>query len=163
MKFSRNIMAITFALGSLSLTAQVAAPKGFKTATVSLDNGSSMSGFLNEPGGKKMTYDATQVNAVNVEGVKFICINNDFFKVLSEGELNFLQKSSDAKGKVFYNGLESIVSSGTDGKPGDYFIYRNSTRELKLITNKNLNEVVSSSFQNYSAAIEKAKTANGDL
>ena len=176
MKFSRNIMAITFALGSLSLTAQVAAPKGFKTATVSLANGSSMSGFvkdnmrsnasiifLNESGGKKMTYDATQVNALNIEGVKFICINNDFFKVLSEGELNFLQKSSDAKGKVFYNGLESIVSSGTDGKPGDYFIYRNSTRELKLITNKNLNEVVSSSFQNYSAAIEKAQTANGDL
>src|SRR5256885_11776935 len=40
-------------------------------------------------------------------------------------------------------------------KPGDYFIYRNSSHELKLITNKNLNDVISTSFQNYSAAIEK--------
>src|SRR5689334_17709934 len=175
MKFSQALMAFTLALGSLSVTAQDAVPKGFKTGTISLANGTSASGFvkdnirnnasivfLNEPNGKKITYDGTHLNALEIEGVKFICINNDFFKVLSEGELNFLQKSSDAKGKVFYNGMESVVSSGTDGKPGDYFIYRNSSRELKLITNKNFGEVISASFQNYSAAIEKAQSASGD-
>jgi len=172
---SRSSMVMSLALAMLSATAQDAIPKGFRPGNISLANGNNLSGFvkdnmrnnasivfLQEQGGKKITYDGTQLNAIEIEGVKFICINNDFFKVLSEGDLNFLQKSSNAKGKIVYNGTEAAVASGTDGKPGDYFIYRKNNHELKLITNKNIGEVISTSFENYTAAIEKAQEANGD-
>jgi hypothetical protein len=175
MIFQKSLLVMALGLAMFSANAQDATPKGFKTGTITLANGNNVAGFvkdnirsnasivfLQEQGGKKIAYDGTQLNAIEIEGVKFICINTDFFKVLSEGDLNFLQKSSDAKGKIFYNGTEAVASSGTDGKPGDYFIYRKSNNELKLITNKNLGEVISTSFENYSAAIEKAHAANGD-
>ena len=175
MIFSKSLMVMTLALPILTTNAQDTTPKGFKFGAITLASGNNLSGyvkdnmrnnasiiFLKEQGGKKITYDGTQLNAIEIEGVKFICINNDFFKVLSEGDLNFLQKSSNAKGKIVYNGTEAAVASGTDGKPGDYFIYRKNNHELKLITNKNIGEVISTSFENYTAAIEKAQEANGD-
>ena len=87
----------------------------------------------------------------------------DFFEVLSEGELNFLQKASDASGKPTYNGNEAIFSSGTEGKPNDYFIYTTSSKQLRLVSKKNVDEIIAASFTGYTAAIDKAKTANGDL
>jgi hypothetical protein len=77
--------------------------------------------------------------------------------------LNFLQKSSDVSGKISYNGNEAIISNGTEGKPNDYFIYDTRNKELKLVSKKNFDEVVSKSFAGNTAAIDKAKTANGDV
>jgi hypothetical protein len=176
MKFLRSLIAMVLALAFVHAKAQNEPPKGFKNGAIVLADGSSMSGFvkdnmhnnasvtfLAQTDGKKKIYDGGQINSIEIEGVKFVCINRDFFKVLSEGDLNFLQKSSDASGKVYYNGNEAMVCTGTAGKPGDYFIYRTRNKELKLITKKNYDEVVTSSFENYTAAIEKAQTVNGDL
>ena len=83
--------------------------------------------------------------------------------MLCEGELSFLQKSSDASGKVTYNGSEAILSSGTDGKINDYFIYNSNDKQLKLVSKKNVQEIAATSFADCTAAIDKAKTINGDL
>src|SRR5438477_3743527 len=111
----KNLVVMTLTLAMFSANAQDATSKGFKTGTITLADGKKLSGYVKDnmhnnasivfqqEGGKKKTYDGTQLNAIEIEGVKFICINNDFFKVLSDGDLNFLQKSSDAKGKIVYN------------------------------------------------------------
>lgn len=84
--------------------------------------------------GSKKTYNGSQLNAVKVENVAYICIGGDFFKPLSTGKMNFLQKASNASGTVTYNGTEAMVSSGTDGKIGDYFVYADN--KLKLLNKK---------------------------
>jgi hypothetical protein len=170
---------LTLCIVSLVLTqanAQTEAPKGFKKGSLVLADGSSLPGFIKdnirsnasvsfiaETGGKKKNYDGSDLNGAEIEGTKFICIKGDFFKVLSEGELSFLQKASDASGKPTYNGNEASFSSGTEGKPNDYFIYTTTSKQLKLVSKKNVDEVIAASFAGYTAAIDKAKTANGDL
>ncbi len=170
---------LTLSIVSLILTqanAQPEIPKGFKIGAVELADGSQISGFIKdnirrdasllfiaETGGKKTNYDGSALNAAEIEGAKFICIRGDFFKVISEGELLFLQKSSDASGKPVYNGNEAVFSNGTEGRVNDYFIYTTSNKQLKHISKKNVDEVIAASFAGYTAAIDKAKTANGDL
>jgi hypothetical protein len=170
---------LTLSIVSLVLTqanAQSEAPKGFKKGTIVLADGSNLPGyvkdnirsnasvvFLAETGGKKKNYNGSDLNTAQIEGTKFICIKGDFFKVLSEGELSFLQKASDASGKPTYNGNEATFSSGTEGKLNDYFIYTTSSKQLKLVSKKNVDEVIAASFAGYTAAIDKAKTVNGDL
>jgi hypothetical protein len=90
-------------------------------------------------------------------------MKGDFFKVVCNGELTFLQKSSDASGKPTQVGNEVFFVSGTEGKPGDYFIYENKNQQLKLVSKKNLNDVVTNSFGGYAPAIEKAKAAQTDI
>lgn len=173
------INALVISIVSLVLSqanAQTEVPKGFKKGTIVLADGSSLPGFIkdnirnnasvmfiSEAGGKKKNYDGSGLISAEIEGTKFFCIKGDFFKVLSEGELNFLQKSSDASDKPTYNGNEATFSSGTEGKPNDYFIYNTKDKQLKLVSRKNVDEVIAASFAGNIAAIDKAKTAGGDL
>ncbi|WP_276501306.1 hypothetical protein [Terrimonas pollutisoli] len=175
----RIVNILTVCIVSLILShanAQTEAPKGFKKGSIVLADGSPLSGFIKDnirnsasvmfisgADGKKKNYDGTDLNAAEIEGIKFICIKGDFFKIITEGELNFLQKSSDASGKVTYNGSDAIISGGTEGKPNDYFIYNQQTKTLKLVSKKNLAEVIEASFAGNTAAIDQAKTVNGDL
>ena len=62
-----------------------------------------------------------------------------------------------------YNGNEAILSSGTEGKPNDYFIYNSNDKQLKLVSKKNVEEIAATRFAECTAAIDKAKTVNGDL
>lgn len=156
--------------------AQTEIPKGFKKGTIILADSSSLSGnikdnirnnasvtFINEAGGKKKNYTGSELISAEVEGTKFLCINGDFFRIISYGELSFLQKSSDASGKPSYNGNEAIFSNGTEGKPDDYFIYDSRSKQLKLVSKKNFDEVITSTFAGNTTATEKAKTVNGDI
>jgi hypothetical protein len=169
------LMAI-LSLFLLQAHAQTEAPKGFKKGTIVLTDGKQLSGFVKdnirsnasvvfvaEDGTGKITYNGTDILTASIDGIKFICINGDFFKVLCEGPLCFLQKSSDASSKPTYNGNEAIFSSGTEGRPNDYFIYNSKDKQLKLISKKNKDAVAASCFAGHTAAIEKAKTINGDL
>ena len=172
-----SILAVALcSLFLLNAHAQTEAPKGFKKGTITLTDGKQLSGFvkdnmrsnasvvfISETGTDKKTYHGSDVNSTTIEGTKFICVSGDFFKVLCEGELNFLQKQSDASGKLTYNGNEAVISNGTDGKLNDYFIYNNKDRQLKLVSKKNVDDVTASCFAGHTAAIEKAKSVNGDL
>ncbi|MBL7730424.1 MAG: hypothetical protein JNM88_04535 [Chitinophagaceae bacterium] len=113
--------------------------------------------------GKKKTYTAAQLTSAQVEGVNYRCISGDFFKVICTGNLCFLQKASDASGTITYNGTEAVVNNGTDGKPGDYFLFNTTKNNLQLVSVKNLEEVIQQNFNGNAAAIEKARTAATDI
>jgi hypothetical protein len=176
MKILRIFPVLLLSSILLQANAQTEIPKGFKKGTIILADNSSVSGYVKdnirsnasvtlvgETGGNKKVYNGSELYSAEIEGTKYLCINGDFFKVISEGELNFLQKSSDASGKVSYNGNDAVFSNGTEGKPNDYFIYNAKNKELKLVSKKNLDEVVAKTFAGNTAAIDKAKTANGDV
>ncbi len=159
MKIFKTMAALFFSLLLLRANAQTEIPSGFKKGTIVIADGSTHSGyvkdnirknasviFISDTDPKKKNYNGSDLNSAEIDSVKFICIKGDFFKVLCEGSLSFLQKSSDASGKLSHNGTEPIFSNGTEGKPNDYFIYNNKDRQLKLISKKNVDNVVSASF-----------------
>ncbi len=171
-----GLAALFLSLVFLQVQAQNEIPKGFKKGTLILADSSKVSGYIKdnirndaavtlvaETGGKKKNYSGTELLSAELDATKYICISGDFFKILCEGDLCFLQKASDAAGKPSYNGAEAVFTSGTEGKPSDYFIYDTRSKALKLITKKNINEVASSVFAGNSKAIDKAKLVNGDL
>lgn len=176
MKILKTFTAILLTFTLMSTQAQTGIPEGFNKGTIVMADGSSLTGylkdnihrdasvtFINETDKKKKEYDGISLTSVQFNNTKFVCIGGDFFKVISEGELFFLQKASNAEGKVFYNGLENVVSNGTEGKSGDYFICNNSNKALQKISKKNVEEVAANSFAGCIAAIEKAKAVNGDI
>lgn len=150
------------------------APKGFTKGAVTLADNSIVSGFIKDnirkdasvtilANGKEKKYQGADITAAEIDATAYTCIKGDFFKVVCKGELTFLQKASDASNKPTTIGNEVFFLSGTEGKPGDYFIYDNKSQQLKLVSKKTLNEVVANSFNNYTPAIEKAKAAQADL
>jgi hypothetical protein len=160
----------------LRANSQDATPKGFAKGSITLADNSEITGFVKDDihskasvvllpgtGGKKVIYDGDKLNAVNIDGTKYICMKGDFFKVLCDGELSFLQKSSDASSKPVYVGNETMFINGTEGKPGDYFIFNKSLQQLKLVNNKNVVEVTAQAFINCEAALAKAKESASDI
>lgn len=176
MKNLKIILVVVLSFYFAVTQAQSEAPKGFKKGTLTLADNSTVSGniksnirssasvvFVSEEGGKKKNYDGAELISAEIDGTKFICIKGDFFRVISNGGLSFLQKASDASDKPTYNGSEAVFSSGTEGKPDDYFIYDSRNKELKKISKKNFDEVTAAAFAGNAAAIDKAKAINGDI
>lgn len=173
MKLLKLLPAIACSLLLLQATAQDA-PKGFTPGKITLADYSVVSGFVKDnirkdasvtllANGKEKKYNGADIAAAEVGDARYNCIKGDFFKVVCNGELTFLQKSSDASGKPTTVGNEVFFLSGTEGRPGDYFIYENKSQQLKLVSKKTLTDVVASSFNNYAPAIEKAKAAQADI
>lgn len=176
MKIINKLTAVILCLFTLQAAAQTNIPKGFEKGSITLPDGVILSGyvkdnisrdatvtFIPEKEGKRKSYDGYALNAAGIGENKFICINGDFFKVLCQGELCFLQKSSDVSGKPLYNGNEALFTGGTAGRQGDYFIYKDSNKDLIWVSQKNIDEVAAANFAGSSAAIEKAKEAKDDL
>ncbi len=176
MKITKSIAVLILSASFFSAVAQTETPKGFSKGSVVLSDGSVVNGLIKEkirssasvtimtePDGKKKTYDGDKLTSMQIDADKFLCFQGDFFKVLSEGELSFLQKASDASGKPSYNGSEASFSSGTAGKPGDYFIYTTAAKQLKLVSAKTFDTVIAEIFAGNMAALDKAKTVNGDI
>ncbi|MEO6252976.1 MAG: hypothetical protein ABIO79_06710 [Ferruginibacter sp.] len=174
MKILKMLPAIVLGLSFLQATAQTEAPKGFSKGNIVLPDNTIVSGYIKDnirkdasvillADGKEKKYNGSDIVSAEIDGTGYNCIKGDFFKIVCKGELTFLQKASNASSKPTYIGNEVFFVSGTEGKPGDYFIYENKSRELKLVSKKNLNDVVASSFGGYTPAIEKAKAAQADI
>jgi len=176
MKIFKSLSTAVLTVFILQVHAQNEIPKGFKNGTVILTDSSVVSGYIKEnirnhaslvmldkSGEKKKSYDGSQLISAIIDNTKYFCIRGDFFKVISEGELNFLQKSSDASAKPSYNGTETIFNNGTQGKPGDYFIYNKQQNQLNLVTKKTIDHVIETSFINCTEAIDIAKKDRSDL
>lgn len=176
MNILNTVAAAVLSLVLLQGKAQSEGPKGFQKGTLTLADNSQVVGlikdnirkdasvaFIAQTGEKKKTYNGSELAGAEIDDTKFICISGDFFKVLCQGELCFLQKSSDASGKPTYNGNQAIFSSGTEGKINDYFLYNGKDKQLKLVLKKNIDEIAATSFAGNAAAIDKAKAVNGDL
>ncbi len=174
MKILNLISGAALSLLFLQTNAQTEAPKGFSKGKVVLADNTTISGFIKDNirkdasvvlllNGKEKKYDGADITAVEIDAINYNCIKGDFFKVVCNGEITFLQKSSNASSKPTRIGNDVLFLSGTDGKPGDYFIYENKNQQLKLVSKKNLNAIVAKSFEGYGPAIEKAKTAQNDI
>src|SRR5882672_3625421 len=167
MKIVTAIVALSFAF--LQAHAQNEPPKGFKKGTLVLTDNSVMAGYVKEnirnnasvvlvnaTGDKKKSYDGSELVSAEIDGMKFLCIKGDFFHVISEGSLCFMQKESDASRKPSYNGTEPVFMNGTEGSRGDYFIYDSRNKQLKLVSKKTFDAVIAETFVNNTAAINKA-------
>jgi hypothetical protein len=174
--FLSMAFSLTLGLAVVKTQAQTEIPKGFKKGAIVLSDNSVQTGFVKDnmskdasvwfipaAGGVKKNYSGSDLLSAEIEGQTYSCINGDFFKVICKGELCFLQKQSDASGKVSYNGSNAVFSSGTEGRPGDYFFYTAATKSLQLISKKNIDELAASNFKGNDAAIDKAKAAGTNL
>lgn len=173
MKILKLLSGAALSLLFLQTNAQEA-PKGFTKGKVTLADNSVVNGFIKDNirkdasvvllvDGKEKKYNGADINAAEIDAITYNCMKGDFFKVVCNGELTFLQKASDASSKPTTVGSEVFFLSGTEGKPGDYFIFENKSQQLKLVSKKNLNDVVTNSFGGYAPAIEKAKAAQTDI
>jgi hypothetical protein len=174
MKSKIIYLALAFFSNLSIANAQTKTPDGYKKTSVQLFNGATLSGyskdnikksasvvFIENETTKKITFDGSQINSIKIDDDNFICIGGDFFKIISAGKLTFVQKQSNAADKVSYNGTEAIFNSGTEGKIGDYFIY--TINKLKLINKKSIALFIETDLAGNIAAIEKAKTIDGDF
>jgi len=175
MKMLTTITVIALSISLQQATAQTEAPAGFKKGSVVLADKSIVSGFIkekiksnsslvltDEKGEKKKLYYGSELTSATIEDNKYICLKGDFFKVLTEGELVYLQKASDASGQPSYNGTEALFNNGTEGTPGDYFIYDNRRNDLKRISKKSFDNVIAASFADCVAALDRAKMVHND-
>lgn len=176
MKLLTTFAALILTITSLQVKSQDTAPKGFSKGSVTLADNSVIEGYIKDDihsrsavamipasGGKKINYDGDKLNGATIENTEYLCIKGDFFKLVCEGELSFLQKVSDASSKPVYVGSEAMFINGTEGRPGDYFIFNKNLRQLKLVNNKNITEVTAQAFINCEAAIAKAKETGNDI
>ena len=158
------------------LQAQSNIPKGFSKGSVVLPGNAVLPGYIKDnmrsgaavvfiAGGteKKTNYMASELLAVQIDSTSFLCLQGDFFRVISDGELCFIQKASNASGKPVYNGTEAIFVKGTEGQINDYFFYDRPQQQLKLLTKKNRQEMVAGVFTNCAAAVAKAGETGSDL
>lgn len=176
MKIGKILPALVILAISFSTAKAQDAPKGFQKGKVVLADGSVVTGYvkekirgnasitvINDADKKKENYDGSQLLTAEVGEDKFVCIKGDFFKIINDGNLKFVQKSSDASGKPIYNGNQAVFANGTEGKPGDYFFYNDSSKTLKLITKKTITATVEECLAGCDTAIAKAKAINEDI
>jgi hypothetical protein len=175
MKKLKLFTAVVLGLGFFTAQAQTEIPKGYSKGQVTLGDNTIVTGYIKEnirsksavtlidASGKSKKYEGSSLAAAEVDNTSYICIKGDFFKVMCQGDLFFLQKASDASGIPVYNGAEAMFVNGTEGKPGDHFIYSAATKELKLISQKTFDVVTKASLAGCTAALDKAKTANGSM
>jgi hypothetical protein len=175
MKKIKLFSAAILSLGLFAAQAQTEIPKGYSKGQVTLGDNTIVTGYIKEnirsksavtiidASGNKKKYEGSSLAAAEVDNTSYICIKGDFFKVLCKGDLYLLQKASDASGIPVYNGSEAMFVNGTEGKPGDHFIYNTAGKELKLVSQKTFDAVTTASLAGCTAALDKAKTANGSM
>lgn len=161
-------------MAALANRAHAQAPAGFVKGSVTLSNGSVVSGYIKESikknaaisfadatGSNKQQYDGSQINSAVVDTVNYLCIKGDFFKTICSGKICFLQKASNAANKASFNGADAVFTSGTEGKIGDYFIFSNN--QLTHLTKKSVTSFIAAQLSACPPAAEKAKAANGNM
>jgi len=119
--------------------------------------------FMRDAQSKKKEFHGHDLVSAELGEARYLCLHGDFFRIISEGELLLLQKSSDASATPIYNGNEAVFVNGTDGKKNDYFIYETKTKELKLVNKKNIKEVSAAVFNGYTPAIDASAGTGADL
>lgn len=158
----KNVITSLLLCSLFSLSfAQTGIPKGFVNGSITLIDSTLMKGyikdelksnssiiFIEENTSKKKTFDWQQLNSVMIDTIQFVCIKGDFFKIIVSGKMDLLKKASNVSGKIFYNGSEPYINTGTDGKIGDYYFYQKSSKELTHLTKKDYQAICKELFKN---------------
>ena len=176
MKKLHILMIATIALISTATFAQTKVPEGYVKGTITLLNHSSIEGYIKDEMSSRATIVFIANNQTKKEQIKgeqllnitinndnYICIKGDFFKKIVTGDYNFLQKISDAAAIPTYVGTEAFFINGTEGKPGNYFLYHAATQNLQLVNKKNVAKIVAHAFNGNAAAIAKAKESEQNI
>jgi hypothetical protein len=156
----------------LSPKTRAQAPAGFKPGYIITADNNRQEGFIKDnfrskanivfqsTDGKKKTYVANDIRETGIDGTVYITYGTDFFKLLSTGtKASLYQKASDASGQVIYNGSEAVgISTGTEGAIRDHFLKVGTDNNLKWITKKNFQQVLSSSCSDCPALVDNVKT-----
>ncbi len=171
----RVMLILLCAFINFTTQAQENIPPGYTKARIVLQDNTQLNVFAKEniqrsgtittvaeAGGKKKVYSASEMLSLDMDSLHWICIQGDFFKVLSKGELYFLQKFSDVTAKPVFNGTEPMIISGTDGKRNDYFFYQPVNNQLMLIKKDNMNQLLTGAFNNCKEAIALAREGGAD-
>jgi hypothetical protein len=169
-----TMLLTTLCMAALANQPYAQIPAGFVKGTVTLSSGTVVDGYIKESikknatlnfiqaeGAAKIQYDGNQISAATIDSITYQCIKGDFFKVISNGKIAFLQKASNAANKASYNGTEAVFTNGTEGKIGDYFVYTNT--QLTHLNKKTVGNFITQQLGSNTAAVEKAKAANGDI
>jgi hypothetical protein len=151
-------------------------PHGFKKGSLQLADSCSLTGFVKEymtnrasvvfrsdDGSLKKEYGPQDLRAVEIAGTCFLSLHGDFFRIVSEGELELLQKSSDASELPVYNGSEATFVKGAEGSVGDYFVYDKKTTALNLVRKKNLKDLAGAVFNGYTPSIALASSSHAEI
>jgi hypothetical protein len=110
---------------------------------------------------KKKVIEGHQILTATINKVKYVTIGGDFFTVLADGKLSFLQKNSDASNKIKYSGSNPVGSYGTDGNINDFFIYSNNV--LEIVHKKNMKEQIKQHLINCAEAYNNANNIKEDV
>jgi len=173
MTLKTAVCSLLLSFAIVSAKAQTPIPAGYVKGSITLPNNTVVNGYVKDnikksaavifidDAGTKKTFEGNAINAVTVDAENFLCINGDFFRTICVGKLNFLQKASNAAAVASFNGTEAVFNNGTEGKIGDYFSYANNS--LKVLNKKSIESFISNELNGCVAAIEKAKTVNGDI
>lgn len=169
------VLAI-FSLTGFQSIAQTTAPEGYVPGKITLANGTALEGFIKENfkkkacvsfisagTSKKKTYEGWDLNAVTVNGQEYVCLKGDFYTVLAGGELYFLQKATNAEGKIAYNGTDPVYQTTTEGSAGDYYVYNSKTLAVNLVNKSSFDNVVTAQFGTYQPALDKAKEGKDNI
>jgi hypothetical protein len=173
--YVRLILSLfTIGFFHLQTTAQNELPKGFSKGTITINN-QVKTGFVKsdfkitgciefiEEGAKKKTkFSGMDLERFEMDSIQYISIKGDFFKVISGGTLSLLQKQTQVAGKPYYNGLETVMMEGAEGRLGDYFLFLGKQKKLKLVSTKTSTQVIAEMFAGSKAAIEKAGHVEGE-
>jgi hypothetical protein len=173
--YLRLILSLfTIGLLQLQTIAQNELPKGFSKGAITINNqvktGFVKADFKNtgciefiEEGAKKKTkFSGMDLERFEIDSIQYISIKGDIFKVISGGNLYLLQKQTQVAGKPYYNGLETVMMEGAEGRLGDYFLFLGKQKKLKLVSTKTNTQVIAEMFAGSNAAIEKAGQVEGD-
>ncbi len=101
--------------------------------------------FVSSTGAKK-TYTPAELLGFTLNGSNYISFADDFYKVIALGKAALYQRVTNNSGKLLYNGGEAISITNKPGRSGDYYVAINGNGELLLITPKNFETIVSSTF-----------------
>ncbi len=174
MKIKNLFFSLAMCFSFVGIQAQNNIPAGYVKSTIHLFDGTQLSGyvkdnikksasiyFIEEAGSQKKQYEGSEIKELTIGEVNYLCVSGDFFKIISTGKLNFVQKQSNASDKVSYNGTEAIFNNGTEGSIGDYFVYSN--KKLTRLSKKTVGAFISTDLASCTEAVERAKTINGDM
>lgn len=143
-----------------------AVPDGFKKGTLTLENGSAVSGHIKATGlksgkivfisadNKRSAYEVSGIKECTIDGNRYVTYKNDLFLQIVQGEkLSLYQKQSASGGKINYNGAEPVLMPASEGSIGDYFLSGDGGVTMQLTGKKKLADDIKKACGNCSSLV----------
>lgn len=153
----KKFLLLLFVAGSVTTSAQTnAAPEGFATGYLINSSNDKLEGFIKESfkkgtisfnaaSGTNKSYSPADINEFTIGQDLYVAYMNDFYKVTAAGNKgSLLQKVTNNKGKMLYNGSDAYPATTTEGKIGDFYLKIKAAEKVALVTKQNFENVFAS-------------------